>query len=271
MKEVNLLTIRKLNYTNRKRIGREHIIIKTLEEGSPNYSFDADLKLEHLNFPKAAQVIIEAYYQTERKRFNFGKIGMMLPPQDRSLYEFLSFSGINFRLIVVTTESGKMKIIGAADRLTPNRSGDKIGGPHRDSILPVETDQTMKEVWRLNFENEQPVLTLNINFDKIKRRIEKDAMFRLLILPQVIRQVIFRMVYVDHYLMEDEESTYSKWITFLERYAGPKDEWPEMNMQNSSDFDPDRIDEWTNSVVEKFSSDNKLLDNAILQEEEKRR
>lgn len=195
----------------------------------------------------------------------------MLPPQDRSLYEFLSFSGINFRLIVISSESGKMKIIGAADRLTPNRSGDKLGGSRRSSILPVEMDQTMKEAWKLSFEKGEPVLMLNPNFDKIKKRMERDAMFRLLILPQVIRQVIFRMVYVDQYPIEDEEGIYSKWIVFLERYAGPKKEWPDMDIKNSSDFDPDSIDQWAESIVEKFSSDNKLLDKALLQEEEIRK
>lgn len=257
------MTIRKLNFTNRIKIGREFISITTRDEGTPHYRFEADLNLASLNFPAEARVILEAYYQTERQRFDFGTVGRIIPPPDRSLTEFLSFSGVNFRLMVISVDTERRRIIGVADRLEPNKSGEKRGGLHKSPILPVEVDGGMTEAWKLNFEHDQPILLLNRNLENIKKKVERDSNFRLLIFPQIIRQIIHRMIYVDNVQLEDEEGTYSKWIVFLERYAGPRENWPETNVKDSMNFDADRIEEWTDVVVEKVCSANQLLNKAI--------
>lgn len=262
------MTIRKLNYTSRKRIGHEFITIRIIDEGTPNYRFDANLKLETLNFPRDSQVILEAYYQTERKRFLFGEIGNLTQPQDCSLLEFLSFSGINFRLIVVSPESGRMKIIGAADRIEPIKSGDKPGGSNQIPILPVEVDSVMNEAWKLGFKDDGPILFLNGRINKIKKRLVNDSIFALLIFPQILREIIYRMIFVDGVQIDDEDCPYKNWIAFLERYAGPATDWPEIDMKNKNDFDSDSVCNWADDVVENFSRENTFLDKLILREEE---
>src|ERR1700728_3479645 len=93
---------RRLNYTSRHKINREHAQIVTHDgaAGGPP-TFDATLTLAGYSLPGPARVFVEAYRQTAWQRFDFGTIGICTPPENRLLTEFGVMDGVQFRVKVV--------------------------------------------------------------------------------------------------------------------------------------------------------------------------
>ena len=261
------MSIRKINFTNRIRIERSHITLRTKYEGTSQYSFDATLDFNGLSFPVDAEVVLEAYYQTERKRFYFGTVGNIIQPKERSLVDFSSFSGINFRLLIISDHENRRRIIGVADRLTPEIGAQaRSAGVNKISILPVEMSDSISEAWKISFDTEeQPVLILNSMLKDIRQRVETDAFTRFLILPHIIRVVVSRMVYVDHAQLDDEDGIYYNWSKFLLKH-GKGTEIPELDVKDPK-FDADQIEKWVETMIENFCESFKLLNKANSEQE----
>jgi hypothetical protein len=255
------MPIRKFNFTNRIRIGRDCISIQLENERTSQYEFRAKLNLNNLDFPKDSEVFLEAYYQTEKKRFSFGSLGQLSQPSDRSLAEFASFANVNFRLLVVSPGEHNRSILGVADRLTPEYGvNGRTQGNGKLSILPVETSDEMSEAWRLDFSTDEPVLILNSRLFDIKQKLDTDPIFKLLILPQVIRFIVYRMIYIEHAQIDDEDSAYSNWFKFLLKQLKKGVKIPSTDV-DSVDFDEELLDKWTNDVIDNFCDSLKLLEN----------
>lgn len=258
---MNCLTVRKFNFTDRNRINREMVKIKLKDEKSPNFKFDVKLSLDNLHVPKDSEVYLEAYYQTERKRFYLGMAGNVNIPEDRSLKEFASFNGINFRLLVVSAVKSK-KILAVADRLTPEKETDRIGTSGIKPILPVELDDEIYEAWKVQHGGDGPVLHLNRRIYNIKGRLQEDHYMRLMILPSALRDILNRMIYVERLIVEDEEGPHFDWLSFCRMLMGSEQELPILDVEDE-DFERIETDEWIDKVVNNFCRKTELLDYVI--------
>lgn len=258
---MNNLTVRKFNFTDRNRINREMINIKLKNENSPNFTFDIKLGLDSLNVPYDSEVYLEVYYQTQKKRFSMGIAGNITIPEERSLKEFASFNGINFRLLVVSNSKSR-KILAVADRLTPDKETGPKGTSGRKPILPVELDDDIYEVWKIKHGEGNPVLLLNSRIYNIKGRLQDDPYMRLSVLPSALRDILNRIIYVEGLIVEDDDSPYSDWLSFCRMLMGSEQDLPILDVEDEN-FERNAADEWIDKVVNNFCRNAELLDYVI--------
>src|SRR6185437_11377540 len=110
------MTIRRFNYTERRRISRSDARISLVSQGDAT-AFDADLHLSGYDLPASANVIIEAYKSPILMRFDLGTIGSARRPASTLLSEFEPPEGVKFRVKVVTDETSTGRLLAVADQI----------------------------------------------------------------------------------------------------------------------------------------------------------
>lgn len=218
---------RRLNYTSRHRILREHAQIVTHDgaAGAPP-TFDATLTLGGYNLPSPARVYVEAYRQTAWQRFDYGTIGVFAPPENRLLTEFGEGDGVLFRVKVVEPppEGGggsakAAKILAQADQIKPDQAGK------RRSLLDVIPGDFRDEVWRLEWDHDgRPLLAVSRHLAPNRFDLMKDAAFRSLALPEILRQVLAAALEEELDLEGDDRETWEgKWVRMVRGATGAPD------------------------------------------------
>jgi hypothetical protein len=244
--------IRRLNYTGRRRIPRENIRIAIYRNGDAE-EFDARVSCAGLDLPDTASLLVEAYHKSDWMRFDFGTVGQIVIPRDRRLTAFYLGARVLFRVKAVSTDGESGKILAEADRIVP-LSPDS--GQDRDPLLPVRVvDGLGSQVWRLTWEG-GPVLELNRQEPEVKRLLTSDPRFKWLILPQVMRSILIRVLVEG---MDEEEDVGGggegqRWLDFarsLHPVAPPK----------SDDRDIELIENWADDVVAAFCGRNNVMEN----------
>src|SRR5262249_28332446 len=134
-----LMAIRRLNFTGRKRISREHVRIALHEKPGEPASFEADLgDLKEYKLPADALVFVEARLQTRWMRSPFGPAGAITPCPDRRLTEFDSADGVLFSVKVTSASERSGMMLAEADRI-PVRFPGEVEEP-RLPLLPVKAE-----------------------------------------------------------------------------------------------------------------------------------
>lgn len=258
--------IRKFNYTGRQRIRRDSVKIEIANSGTSKQSFTCQVDLAGYSFPESAQVFIEAYHATEVKRFSLGTVSSITMPSDRSLVEFSSFPVLHFRLLVVDETMKKSLILGIADRLSPSAGspdGQSAGGR---SILPVKTDNSMNQEWRIEFDDGSPILVLNGNIDGIRDMIQSDASLRFSLLPAALREILMEFIFVQGVVDEpDEEMPWYDWLLFCSELQ--EETLDKVLDSQDDDFDRETVLNWIDEVVDTFASRNRFLEKLQIAQE----
>jgi hypothetical protein len=250
--------IRKFNYTGRKRIPRSRITITLVPVQRRPCYFDASIDLSELNLPQHAGVFVEAYRRSFFKRFPFGTVGRSQPPENRHLDDQDARALIMFRVKVVD-EAARGRILAVADRIIPRRTSEEPAD--KISILPVEFLDLGHGVWRLDLESDPPSLQLNSKIDEIKEIARSDSHFMALVYPEVVRQVLFRIVVDDDHTdpEADPDDWMSQWLVFSTNVLGSKELPP------SGASEPVRQEKlkWIDDVVEAFCATYQTLEKFI--------
>ncbi|RME59429.1 hypothetical protein D6779_04285 [Candidatus Parcubacteria bacterium] len=247
--------MRSFNYTGRKRISREHYNL-SVSTSDGLASFDVNkLSLSSLGFPDNARIIIEAYHQLRAARFDFGTIAEQRDP-DRSLGIFPDLSLVRFRIKVIDPATGR--ILGWADKIRP----DRIDNNHGDyePLLPVRSMDLDGEIWRINFDEELPVLELEKRLGD-KHAFLADARNSALILPEALRGILLRILVIEKIWDTDGEYWQNKWLKFacsLNGLAAPR--YSESNI--------DEIDEWVGDCVSRFARKHLMRQNFLALDED---
>lgn len=236
------MPVRTLNYTNRQRIRREDARITIREEKSENL-FDVGLSLSGYSLPGEARIFIEAYRRTHYMRFDFGQVGAIRIPEDRTLRDFDSTEGILFRVKVVTSADPHSLLLAEADQIRPRKFTDE--DENRIPLLPVVPDDNMgDEIWQLEFDDQQTLLKVNSRLGDW-RALARDPVFHSLIYPSVIRTVLWRILLKEeHYDTQDMENWCSRWLRFAVSLPGVGD--PPTEDHES------RVEDWIDSVTSAF-------------------
>src|SRR5688500_6535444 len=108
--------IRKFNYTGRRKIPAEAIKIQILKNADQKY-FIVNADLQKFKFPSDSKIYVEAYFNLNTLRFDYGTIGEPHSPSNTSLEDLPTDDNILFRLKVVDESDSKGKILGKAERL----------------------------------------------------------------------------------------------------------------------------------------------------------
>ena len=236
---------RHLNYTERDRITRNQASVRILEEqldGRP--VFEMRLRVDRVRYPDDALVRVEASRSNVAQRWDFGAIAnQTVPSADERRLTQVEPSSL-FRVFIV--EPGTGRLLGLADKIRPIQP--------IDSLIPLQEDNGAElgsEVWRVDFgQDEGPVLLVNSNVPNIGDIVRSDVAFRSLVIPQVLRQVLTQMIFVEKMDPDDDEDGWgTDWFTFVEK-LGVKAE-PDMTWGEA--LDNEAAQEWINKTVIAFS------------------
>ena len=227
--------IRRLNYTQRKRIDQQRINIELHEtDDDAPMSFSAELDLKDMRLPSNALVAVIAKRGQAAMRFDWGTVGNLVPPQDRQLTEIPS--NPSFRVMVLAPdESGRL--LALADRIKPKR------GDAEQSLLWLKEEDLGKEVWRLDFADGNPTMLLNKNIPGISAAVREDEAFRSLVIPEVFRAILNRAIIIEECGI-DEEGSWSEWVGFVRNFY--EEDFPD-------DESATEKADWIDGAVEAFT------------------
>ena len=239
--------IRRFNYTNRIRINRKDIAI-ILRQQNDDYWFDADLsKIREYEMSEDSLVYVEAYRQTNWRRFSYGRLSDLVPDNDRSLALFESPEGIRFR-VKVTPPDDVHRLLAEADEIPLLRPEEQQ--VDRKPLLPVKPERLESEIYRLDLSN-SPLLLINKDAG-IVADIAKSPEFEALVYPAILRQILTRIIVIEKF--DDETSSEdwrSQWLQFVRRFPG---------IEAIPDTDAvEECENWIDSAVSAFAKSNQVF------------
>lgn len=237
---------RRINSTNRKRVGQEAVDIRVLETppGSPQKA-TATLKLEEFGFSPAAIVVIEAYRSSSLMRFECGTIGNLKVPPIMVLDEIDEGGNIQFRVKIVDNGEVVGRLLGSASRIRPLSQEDKNG---RRSLLKIRWSRTLgQELWRVAVDDDEPpALVLNVFATGLDNRILVDPMLRASIMPAAFRLVLEKLIVLPTPEDDDDSDWKNDWLKFCRDELGVE----EVDL-NKNDMDEKR--KWVSEAVQEFA------------------
>lgn len=248
---------RRFNYTDRVRILQADTRF-SLKQNNGRWNFDAALNLADYDLPAESLVFVEAYRQTVWMRWAWGTVGEQRVPANRDLTEFDSTEDILFRVRVTSPGSPDEPhglLLAEADRI--RLRGPEDSEEKRDTIFPVVPAELGDELWKVSIDSDQrPRLLVNLHAAGNYKQFTLHPAFIALVYPAAMREVLWRIVYVDgHRDYDDSASDYSRWVRFAVEVLGvgepPK-------VEDGVD-DAEEVGEWIAGAVAVFSRKHGLL------------
>ncbi len=210
---------RTFNYTGRRSIARKDVSVTVRADGEA-WTFDADLRLAHYNFPHNGEIWVEAHRQNLWMQWSWGTISAMRVPANRRLTEFDVPDGVLFRVRVVQPPGQESrKLVGEVDGIQPVRAGE-ADDRRRPLIVPVP-DALDQELWKLDFEHEPPQLLVNRDALPSWKDLARSPQFIALVYPEVLRRILARVLLEDNWSEDDDDGDWqSDWIRFASNLGG---------------------------------------------------
>ncbi|MRJ45811.1 hypothetical protein KF946_12165 [Idiomarina loihiensis] len=239
--------LRKLNFTDRKKIERREAIFSITENGA-NREFEVLFDLDLKGIPENASLYVEGYHKETRQRYSFGTVATQKPPSNRLLDE-IDLSGETLFRVLIIDESGMHgKILASGEGFT---AGGSSTGDAK-SLLAVEVKDLGHEVWKLEFNHElEPELYLDRKIPDAINRISDDQLFQSLIIPAAFRQILA------FYLWESEDlesEIRDEWMKFAEIFGGKP---PHENDDVTEKF------MWIDEVISGFSEKYRFCEGLV--------
>ncbi len=242
--------IRKFNYTGRKKIRRSDVRIDLLRDDDNRRFFNIGLQLEDLELPETARVYVEAYHRSGYLRYDFGTVGKLRIPADRTLGSISASAMPLFRVKVVDKTGTHGRILASVDKIRP-ASEDNQPVDSR-SLLFVEYDDLGHAVWQLDLDGDWPVLRLNHTVDEISLIASSDNRFLSLVYPEVLRQILTRILIVDEHTDPDCDDDWpSLWLKLASSLPGMSVPFQTSKAGRQA---------WIENAVEAFCANFNLLD-----------
>jgi len=242
--------IRKFNYTGRKKIRRSDVSIDLLRDEDGRRIFNIRLHLADMELPQNARVYVEAYHRSGYQRFDFGTAGALKIPTDRRLGSISGSAMPLFRVKVVDKTASQGRILAAVDKIRPASVDHQPAGSR--SLLFVEYDDLGHTIWQLDLDGDWPVLRLNHSVDEISLIASSDNRFLSLVYPEVLRQILTRIVMVDEHTDPDCDDDWpSLWLKLACSLPGMSAALPSSNAARRA---------WIENAVEAFCANFHLLD-----------
>lgn len=212
---------RTFNFTGRSKIARNEVRFRLTDDGRSYFvSVAADLS----DLPADAQVVAEAYDRTSYERQRLGSVGGELGEGPYPLGGVPSDTAL-FRLKVVSEEGADSGLLLAvADEIRPT---DASGHGGEDSkwesipllhLRPAELDGLL---WRVDLTGSWPMLEYEESVpDNRLEHFVRGQLFRSLVMPEVVRQILTKLVVEEHDLDREEGTWQAGWIDLGREWAG---------------------------------------------------
>lgn len=242
------MPVRRFNFTRRARITHADVDIRIFGDGGAHPRFEAALALGAYRLPSDAPVHLEARRRTTVKRFSFGTVEDVRPPEDCSLAVFEDAAGVVFRVVVTSPSPPHALILAEAERIVPRAD---MGRGERLSLLPAKGDASLGQTpWKIDFNN-GPLLLVNSCGIEWKTLVRQPT-FQALVYPMALRTVLGR-VFADGGAEPGATGDWKgQWLEFA-RTLLPSEDIPELD--NS-----EQVDEWIDRVVDALCEQLQLAD-----------
>ncbi len=236
------MAVRRLNFTNRKRIKQEHARVTLyLQEEGPA-SFDVDLTLDDYDLEPSHRVHLEAYRQSAYMRFDFGTVGSITSPLDRYLSDFSSPEEILFRIKITSLGTEHGKLIAVADKIRHRAEGEEE--EDRVPLLSVISQDLDDRIYRIDFDGDMPKLVINSRLGNTQS-IARNPVFISLVYPSALREILVRILVIEKYFeTEDTLDWKAQWLKFSTNLPGI--------YSIPSDTDENVLYEWIENCVSSF-------------------
>ncbi len=186
------------NYTQRRKLSRQQTQITLTPQAKAQdgaRTFNARLDLPD-SLPKDARVFVEAYRSSPpaRMRFDWGTVADTHPPTNRKLTDFANDARpplFRVKVTDVSSHPGQLLADGSQIRATESdESPDtKLG------ILYTLWADNQGPVWKVDFQfHEGPQLIIDESADP-DHQLPLTKEFRALVYPEIIRQVLTRLLF----------------------------------------------------------------------------
>ncbi len=242
--------IRKFNYTGRKKIKRSNVGIDLLRNEDGKRFFNVHLHLDGMALPPNAHVYLEAYHRSGYQRYDFGTVGDRKTPANRILSNFSESAMPLFRVKVVDNSTSHGRILASVDKIRAANIDAMPAGSQ--SLLYVEYDDLGNRIWQLDLDGDWPILKLNQHVEEISLLASTDNRFLSLVYPEVLRQILKRIIIEDDHTDPDCDDDWpSLWLQLACRLPGspmpPQVSKPEQNL-------------WIEKAVESFCRNFDMLE-----------
>lgn len=244
--------IRKFNYTGRIKLKKVDVPVELHGIGSVR-KFAARLNLGEYQLPADAKVFVEAYENVFYMRFPFGTVNQVTPPDELALTEFPGSDAVRFRVKVVDATGKNGRLLASVDGILPGKPEEK--DQSKSPLLPVRSKDLGQQVWVVEYPvstEDLPVLCMHTEAGD-PRILAQQTLFKALVLPAILREVLTKIVFVDEYREMDDESDWrSRWLCFGQKLMAGGEPPP-------GQIDEDETRRWIEDVVAVFSSSQKCL------------
>lgn len=244
--------IRTINHTGRVKLPHSCIEVNLLPgDGKRPTKFRASLNLDQMEFPGNANVFVEAYYRESVKRVHFGTLTNPSPEayEDHSIEDVYSDIPL-FRVKVVDNSHKIGRLIAVCDRISPSVPENRR--ILRTSLLWVSFEELGQQVWKPKLTDDMPVLCINESITSstpINEMVRTDPMFRALVFPAMIREVLQFILFDQQNIAEEDPSDWKNmWIRFASGLSVPPVP-PEDLVDGMYEYDAKR---WIEDVVHRF-------------------
>lgn len=236
------MTVRRLNYTGRQRIHRSDVEVVLRTEGD-SHLFDSAYDLDGYGFPSSSPVVIEATAGWALMRFELGTVGESKAAASAPLTDFWSTEGLRFRIKVLGDGTTAGRVLGIADNLVATELTQPTSAKSFIAVRPTDLGPI---VWKLSFDDNQPILHVNERLADWRSFIRRPPV-RAMLIPEVLRQVLKQAI-----TNPSDEEDASSWQTqalgmFNVRNGLPAEEDGE-----------DEIDSWVDDRVSEFARRHRL-------------
>lgn len=238
------MSTRRFNFTGAKRIRQSDVQI-VVDRDDDALAFDASFSISSYGLPETAEVVVEAYAEWILMRFPFGTVGARRAPESTRLTDFDGPEGIRFRLKVLGTGDHAGLILAEADKLSPTQPTDSVSASSFIAVRPAELGDV---VWRLSFDEAQPVLSINSALGDWQSFVRRPVV-RSLLFPEIVRQVVREALSSER--DDDDSTSWQKQALTLASAASGR------APRNAED--DDAIELWLDDVVQRFARQHRLL------------
>lgn len=254
------------NYTGRKEITSSFMRVSLVGEPPASFVVAEQALKERLFLPDDARVFIEVKPTGSPavRRFDFGTVGSFGPPPSGTDISDLSGAGIRFCVKVVDPKTNIGRLLGLGESLGGTKSSAKGDEAPKSSILGVRAVALGQRVWRVNYtySDKCAVLEYNEKIEGFESLLANDDRFRALIFPELIRQVLLKIVLEDQHNDLEGDDWQSRWLRFAVAWHVDGELPPETDANEQA---YPRIAMWVDEVISGFCEKQKNASRLLVQ------
>ncbi len=245
---------KRINQTGRKRIHRQDVTINLLEHKDRKPTFTASFRLDQ-SIVRSGVIYVEAYSgsgSNTLQRFCYGAVEAPVAPASTSLDQIDLSAPVKFRVKVVDESGFSGKLVASAEGLRSEEDSDE---ENRASLMTFKSADMGSLPWKVvcDDDDSKPVLYVNNQIRGAKDHLINNPVFRSLILPGALREVLLSILYNLDGDEAEDNSWQESWLNFAR----------EISPLTFGLASKDLTHEWVNEVSSAFSEKFSLCESMV--------